>query len=474
MQWRSDDAVVRADEHGAGRARPERVRRRRRADWPARAASTSSRSPTISTSRSAVTRSAPASSSTLAAIGTDERRNAGGTFTFAEPRRLHRRRADDVHAERRRPATSRSRRCSSGSTCRTTCACARTSRSAPACARNIQSHIGGLHLAPRGGIAWSPFKSGKTTVRAGGGIFYDWLDAQTYEQGVQLDGTHQQIETILQPGYPDPDVSADGAIALPRGPRAVRDRISKQPQLLEAIAGVEQTLPGEVRLNAMYIRRRGSNLLRGVNVNAPLANGLRPDPLSGTDHRDPVGRPRSQFDAISVNLNYMRPQQRLFLAANYTLGRSIDETDSPFGLPGRTATIWRPSADPPLNYARHRFMSIANVPLGRALPSGHVAAGAVGAALQHHDRTRRQRRHGQQRSARRRDAQQRPRPRAGGPRPASQLEHRRSAARPRRRPGPQIRILRGDNADPLGGMGGMRRPEQTLLASSSTRSRTTC
>src|SRR4029453_1479463 len=70
--------------------------------------------------------------------------------------------------------------------------------------QEIQTHIGGLQLAPRGGISWSPFKSGKTTVRAGGGVFFDWLDAQTYEQGVQLDGTHQRVETIMQPGYPDP------------------------------------------------------------------------------------------------------------------------------------------------------------------------------------------------------------------------------------------------------------------------------
>src|SRR5882762_3360675 len=70
--------------------------------------------------------------------------------------------------------------------------------------QEVQSHIGGLNLAPRGGIVWSPFKSGKTTIRAGAGIFFDWLDAQAYEQGVQLDGTHQQVEAILQPGYPDP------------------------------------------------------------------------------------------------------------------------------------------------------------------------------------------------------------------------------------------------------------------------------
>ena len=37
---------------------------------------------------------------------------------------------------------------------------------------------------------------------AGAGVFFDWFDALSYEQAMQLDGSHQQIETIVQPGYP--------------------------------------------------------------------------------------------------------------------------------------------------------------------------------------------------------------------------------------------------------------------------------
>ena len=88
--------------------------------------------------------------------------------------------------------------------------------------QEYQTHIGGLNLAPRGGIAWSPFKSGKTTIRGGGGIFFDWFDALTYEQGVQLDGTHQQIDTIHAAGLSQSRCSAVSALMLPAGPRAVR------------------------------------------------------------------------------------------------------------------------------------------------------------------------------------------------------------------------------------------------------------
>ena len=222
------------------------------------------------------------------------------------------------------------------------------------------------------------------------------------------------------------------AIVLPAG-RVQFAPDLEQPQLLEAIAGVEQTLPGEVRVNAMYIRRRGSNLMRGVNVNAPLANGLRPDPLSGTvTEIQSVGR--SQLDAISLNVNYARPQQRLFLAANYTFGRSIDETDSLFSLPAeqlRSRGRARARARLPAAPVHEHGEPAAE----KALPSRHVAPGPVGPALQHHDRTRRQRRHGQQRSAGGRDAQRRPRARAGGPRHCVSVGAWRSAVRPRRRRG---------------------------------------
>jgi Carboxypeptidase regulatory-like domain len=225
--------------------------------------------------------------------------------------------------------------------------------------QEYQSQIGGFHLAPRGGIVWSPFKSGKTTVRAGGGVFFDWFDAQSYEQAVQLDGTHQRIQTVMQPGYPNP-LSGGEAVVLPAG-RVQLSPAMTQPQLFETMAGVEQQLPRDVRLMTMYIRRRGSNLLRGVNINAPLPNGQRRDPLSGPiTEIDSIAS--SSFDGLSVNLNYMRPQTRFFLAVNYTLARAIDETDSVFSLPADNFNL-AAERGPSLTIPWHRFMSLVNTPL---------------------------------------------------------------------------------------------------------------
>jgi len=315
--------------------------------------------------------------------------------------------------------------------------------------QEAQTHIGGLNLAPRGGIAWSPTRTGRTTVRAGGGVFFDWLDAQSYEQGVQLDGTHQQIEAVLQPGYPDP-FAGGSAVVLPAG-RAQFAGSLTQPTLKEAMAGVEQTLPHDIRLNAMFVHRSGSHLLRGVNVNAPLASGARPDPAAGpiTEIQSIA---QSQVDFVSINLNYAQPQRRLFVAANYTFGRSIDETDSLFSLPANNYDL---SAErgPSATDARHRFMSLVNLPLAGRLRL--ASSLRVQSALPYNITTGRDdngdtvsndRPTGVTRNTGRGSAQI-----DLGVRLSWSIGFGGPAAPPA---GPQVRIVRGDSADPLGTVAG--------------------
>jgi Carboxypeptidase regulatory-like domain len=315
--------------------------------------------------------------------------------------------------------------------------------------QEIQSHISGLHLGPRGGVTWSPFKSGKTTVRAGAGRFFDWFDAQNYEQAVQLDGTHQQIQTIVQPGYPDAALGGH-AFVLPSGRVQIAPRL-EQPELREAMAGVEQTLPGDVRVQAMYIHWSGVNLLRGVNVNAPFANGTRPDPWSGPITQIESSA-SSRTDALSLNLNYMRPARRLFIAANYTRSRSVNDADGPFSLPADNFNL-AAERGPALNVPRHRFMSLINAPLAKRFRLGTSLR--MQSALPYNITTGRDdngdtvsndRPAGVARNTGRGRSQIDLGARlswsvAFGTRPANAVQT------------PQIRIVRGDGGDPLGAMG---------------------
>jgi hypothetical protein len=187
-------------------------------------------------------------------------------------------------------------------------------------------------------------------------------------------------------------------------------------------------------------------------VNAPLANGQRPDPLSG-----PITEissiASSAFDGLSVNFNYLRPQRRFFLAANYMLARAVDETDSPFGLPADSFNL-AAERGPSLTVPWHRFMSLVNTPLvGRFRLGTSIRAQS---ALPYNITTGRDdngdtisndRPAGVTRNAARGRAQVDLNARLSysvgfGTRTASATQ------------GPQIRVVRGDSGDPLRDMAG--------------------
>ena len=52
------------------------------------------------------------------------------------------------------------------------------------------------------GVTWAPFKSGRTTLRGSYGLFYNWLNANTYEQTLRVDGFRQRDLFIVNPGLP--------------------------------------------------------------------------------------------------------------------------------------------------------------------------------------------------------------------------------------------------------------------------------
>ena len=109
----------------------------------------------------------------------------------------------------------------------------------------LQTHVPDYNaIGPRFGATWSPFKSGHTTLRASGGIFYDWLIPDTYEQTLRVDGYHQQQVNIVNPSYPDPG----NLVALPS------DRYLLGPNLhfqhyRRVSSGVDQTISPKLRVN---------------------------------------------------------------------------------------------------------------------------------------------------------------------------------------------------------------------------------
>jgi hypothetical protein len=241
--------------------------------------------------------------------------------------------------------------------------------------QEFQTHADdSLNLAPRFGATWSPFKNGSTTFRGGVGIFYDWYDAQTYEQTLRVDGIRQTDLVVQNPGYPDPFAGSSG-IVLPSSRYQQADDL-RLPTIFRTNFGVERVLNRVFRVNASYTYARGSDLFRGRNVNAPV-NGVRPDPSVGNVTQiESSGRSASQF--VNVGLNMNLPWHRTFMFANYGIGRAQNDTDGPFSLPANSldlAAEWGPSAAD----IRQRFSGVFNMDLwhGFKLASNYNASSAA-------------------------------------------------------------------------------------------------
>jgi hypothetical protein len=241
--------------------------------------------------------------------------------------------------------------------------------------QEVQSHLDDrLNLAPRAGFTWSPFKNGRTTIRGGGGIFYDWLEAETYEQVLRVDGQRQQDLVITNPGYPDPFAGGAAQDVLPSSRYLFGDGLV-MPRRVMGNVGVSQQLSPTLGLNISYSRTVGENRFRGRNVNAPL-NGERPDPAMGNVTQvESTGHMRGQ--TFVAGMNFQIPARRIMLFANYAWLNQESDSDGPFGLPADNYNLgneWGPVAGVP----RHSVSGMLSTPLIRNMRlslSGGVRSG---------------------------------------------------------------------------------------------------
>jgi Carboxypeptidase regulatory-like domain len=226
----------------------------------------------------------------------------------------------------------------------------------------MQSHVDNhLNFAPRFGATWSPRKNGSLTFRGGIGIFYDWYDAQTYEQTLRVDGVRQKDIVVQNPGFPDP-IAGGNETVLPTSRYQQADDLSL-PTTLRSNLGMERVVGKYGRFNVGYSFVRGRDLFRGRNVNAPLADGSRPEPeLGNITQIESTGRLEAHI--INTGFNLMLPWHRTFLFANYGFAKAMNDTDGAFSLPANSfdpGAEWGPTA----NDVRHRFSSMLTMNLWR-------------------------------------------------------------------------------------------------------------
>jgi hypothetical protein len=198
------------------------------------------------------------------------------------------------------------------------------------------------NFAPRFGLAWSPFKDRKTTIRVGGGLFYSRLTGNLYESILRFDGVTQQSILIRNPLYPDP-FAGNPVIQVSNTVKRVFDPNMKAPYTINYSLTVERQLPMGLNGSFSYIYARGQHQFRTRNINAPLPGTYNSTiPNSGVRPLGDVGNiyqiessAGSKYNGMLFRLD-RRMGRNLNLFGNYTLSWTKSDADGSGSLPANS------------------------------------------------------------------------------------------------------------------------------------------
>ena len=213
------------------------------------------------------------------------------------------------------------------------------------------------NLAPRVGVAWT-LNDARTVVRGGYGVYYD-QPALAPGEGLYFNPPFFDFNLFFPlPGLPltlsDPFPSVF-PVALPPSALTVQ-RDLRTPTMQHWNAAVQQQLGSGRSVEIAYVGSRGTNLLRGRDINqadaSPSAFNLRPVPqFADIVALESTGR--SRYHALQLKAD-QRLRSGLSLLAAYTLGRSEDDGSDFFSSSG-DPNFPQDSNNPDAEYGRSNF-----------------------------------------------------------------------------------------------------------------------
>ncbi|MBZ5585190.1 MAG: carboxypeptidase-like regulatory domain-containing protein [Acidobacteriia bacterium] len=205
------------------------------------------------------------------------------------------------------------------------------------------------NFAPRVGVAWDPFGTGKTSIRAGYGIYYDSGLFGTYEQNIFTNPPYVQSINITNTTFQNP---TGGTANVSLSPLSIHGTPlpNLTPYTQQWSFDIQRQIGNSFLLDAGYYGSKGTHLLGIIDLNqaypgVAYAAGLHSGPgtvfTNTDDNRINAVKPYLGYNAINVvepwfNSNYHSLQvsankqfgANSLIQASYTWSKNLTDNSS--------------------------------------------------------------------------------------------------------------------------------------------------
>jgi hypothetical protein len=193
------------------------------------------------------------------------------------------------------------------------------------------------NFSPRLGISWDPFKSGRTVVRAGYGLYYDQVLVGIFEQNAFVNPPFNNRATFGGAGVTFSNPTGGALGDLP-----VRDLIASSPDfetpmIQQWSLGIQREIRRNMVAEISYVGTKGDHLIRPLDINYPspadvarvgLANANTVRPFLGyrrIQWRETTAK--SRYHGMLSSLSY-RFATGVSITAAYTWSKNLTDASN--------------------------------------------------------------------------------------------------------------------------------------------------